>query len=73
MRDFSALYQQDPISSTGLIFKPADYRYAKFSDFETYNGKKEPKYRKEHIELRAFVDPAFSSDKDSDDAAIAIM
>lgn len=72
IRDFSALYQQDPITSTGMIFKPVDFRYAKLSDFEDYNGTKEPLYRKQHIELMAFVDPAFSSDKDSDDAAIAI-
>lgn len=73
IRDFSALYQQDPISSTWAVFKPADFRYAKLSDFETLNQKQQQLYRKEHIELRAFVDPAFSSDKDSDDASISIM
>lgn len=73
IRDFSALYQQDPIQSTGSIFKPADFRYARLSDFEIKNGKEAQLYRKEHIEMRAFVDPAFSSDKDSDEATIGIM
>lgn len=72
VRDFEALYQQDPIASMGAIFKPQDFRYAKLSDFEEY-GNKEPKYRKDHIEMRAFIDPAFSTDKDSDDASISIM
>lgn len=73
IRDFSALYQQDPISSTWVIFKPADFRYVKLSDFEILNQKRQQLYRKEHIELRWFVDPAFSTDKDSDDASVAIM
>ena len=72
VRDFEALYQQDPVASMGAIFKPQDFRYAKHSDFDAYGGK-EPLYKKEHIEMRAFIDPAFSSDKDSDDASIAIM
>jgi len=73
IRDFSALYQQDPISSTWAVFKPADFRYVKLSDFETINQRQKQLYRKEHIELRAIVDPAFSTDKDSDDASISIM
>lgn len=73
VRDFSALYQQDPISSTGQIFKPADFRYAKLSDFEMVNPREPQLYKKEHIEMRMFIDPAFSTDKDSDDASVAIM
>lgn len=72
-RDFSALYQQDPISSTGAIFKPSDFRNVKLSDFESIDPTKVQMYRKEHIDLRAFVDPAWSTDADSDDASVAIM
>ena len=72
VRDFEALYQQDPIASMGAIFKPQDFKYAKLSDFEDFWWK-EPKYRKDHMEMRAFIDPAFSTDKSSDDASIAIM
>lgn len=36
VRDFEALYQQDPIASMGAIFKPQDFRYAKLSDFEQF-------------------------------------
>lgn len=45
----------------------------KLSDFEILNQKQQQLYRKEHIELRGFVDPAFSTDPDSDDASVAIM
>lgn len=73
IRDFAALYQQNPLESTGSIFKPQDFRYAKLSDFEIFNWKTEPLYRKEHIELWMFVDPAFSTDTDSDEASVGIV
>lgn len=72
VRDFEALYQQDPIASMGNIFKPQDYRYAKLSDFDDSWGK-EPKYRKDHIEMWLCIDPAFSTGKTSDDAALAVV
>lgn len=73
VRDFAALYQQNPIESTWAIFKPSDFRYAKLSDFEIKNWKEQPKYQKDHIDLRIVCDPAFSTDRDSDDAAIWVV
>jgi len=63
-KDWSALYQQDPIASSNNIFKVTDLRYFKTSDFELSNWI----LKKEDLDVILAVDPAFSSSKTSDDA-----
>lgn len=67
VRDFAALYMQDPILSTWSIFKPSDFRYFLLSDFEKINW-----LNKKDFVLWAFIDPAFSTNKQSDDAVVMI-
>jgi hypothetical protein len=61
MRDFSALYQQDPIASSGVVFKKEDFRYFAMSDL-----------KKENFTFAIHVDPAFSTKKTSDGTAIMV-
>lgn len=61
IRDFSALYQQDPIKSTGQTFKKEDFRYYNLSDLKP-----------DDCTVSISVDPAFSSRGDSDDTAIIV-
>lgn len=68
VRDFAALYMQDPILSTGAIFKPSDFKYFNYSEFEM-----EWRWKKEHILLWIFIDPAFSTQSSSDDAVIMVV
>lgn len=67
VRDFSALYMQDPIMSTGAIFKPSDFRYFLMSDFEKVWW-----LNKKDFVMWCFIDPAFSTSKTSDDAVVMI-
>lgn len=67
IRDFSALYMQDPIMSTGAIFKPSDFKYFLLSDFEKVDW-----LLKKDFVLACFIDPAFSTSKTSDDAVVVI-
>lgn len=67
VRDFSALYQQDPILSTWSIFKPSDFRYFLLSDFEKVWW-----LNKNDIKLWIFIDPAFSTSSNSDDAVVMV-
>lgn len=62
VRDFAALYQQDPIASTGETFKKEDFRYYALSDLNPAD-----------FESAIYIDPAFSSRQDSDDTAIAVI
>jgi hypothetical protein len=61
VRDFEALYQQDPISGSGNIFKKEQFRYFALSDLN-----------KNDYTIALHVDPAFSTRNDSDDMAIAV-
>lgn len=67
VRDFAALYLQDPIASSGNIFTPDTFRYFLLSDFETVIG-----MRKQDFIMGIFVDPAFSTNKNSDDAVVIV-
>lgn len=69
VRDFAALYMQDPIKSTWAIFKPHTFRYFLESDFE----KSDWILKKEDIQLAIFVDPAFSTSNKSDDAVVMAL
>ena len=69
VRDFAALYQQDPIASMGGVFSKKDFRYFALSDFE----KVDSDTRRHHLEIGIFCDPAFSTRRGSDDfVAMAI-
>ena len=61
VRDFSALYQQDPIASTGQTFKKEDFRYFALSDL-----------KKEDFTVSISVDPAFSTRDSSDNTGITV-
>jgi len=61
VKDFEALYQQDPIAGSGNIFKKEDCRYFALSDLN-----------KDEYTIAIHVDPAFSSRDTSDDTAIAV-
>lgn len=61
VRDWSALYQQDPIKSTGNVFKKEEFSYFNLSELKP-----------EEYELAVHVDPAWSSRDDSDDIAIMV-
>ena len=63
IRDFSALYQQDPILSMSNIFKKETFRYFAISDFEHNLN------RNDFI-VRVFCDPAFSTRQNSDDLVV---
>lgn len=67
LRDREALYQQDPVASTGSIFKPP-FVYEEYSQlFDSAQA-----YRKDDIMMWIFIDPAFSTDKMSADAGIIV-
>lgn len=68
-KDFAALYQQDPIGASDWIFKRQYFTYFRMSDFEN----PESFLKFEDIRFAFFVDPAFSSDIDSDDACILLL
>jgi hypothetical protein len=68
-KDWAALYQQDPIWASSNIFNLNDLRYYLQSDFE----KADWILKKEDLYVWIFVDPAFSSSKNSDDAVIFAM
>lgn len=68
VRDFAALYQQDPVKSMGSVFKKEDFRYFYKSDF----------IKVWWINLNNFIfgihiDPAFSTNKNSDDTVIMLV
>lgn len=65
-KDWAALYQQDPIASSSNIFNLADLRYYLQSDFEKADGI----LKKDDLKCGIFVDPAFSTSRNSDDAVI---
>lgn len=65
-KDWSALYMQDPISSSSNIFKLSDLRYYLQSDFERADWI----LKKEDLKCIISVDPAFSSSNKSDDAVV---
>jgi len=58
MRDFAALYQQDPIVAMGALFKKEDFRYFAMSDLDA---------NKNDFEVGIVCDPAFSTRNGSDD------
>lgn len=66
LKDWSALYQQDPIASSSNIFKLTDLRYYLQSDFERADWI----LKKEDLKCIISVDPAFSSSNKSDDAVV---
>lgn len=68
-KDWSALYQQDPINSSSNIFSLADIMYYNQSDFERADGI----LKKHDLSCILSVDPAFSSSSKSDDAVIIGM
>ena len=68
-KDWAALYQQDPIASSSNIFNLADLRYFNLSDFERADWI----LKKEDLRVWLFIDPAFSSSKNSDDAVCISM
>lgn len=68
-KDWAALYQQDPIASSSNIFKLSDLRRYLMSDFEKADGI----LKKSDLRCVMYVDPATSTRKDSDDAAVFIM
>ncbi len=61
VRDFEALYQQDPIKASGQTFKKEDFRYKILSELDPND-----------FTAAIHVDPAFSSRDDSDDTAIIV-
>ncbi len=65
-RDWAALYQQDPIWSSSNIFELKNLRYFLMSDFE----KEWSILKKTYFNVWIYVDPAFSSSKNSDDASV---
>ncbi len=65
-KDFSALYQQDPIASSSNIFSLSDIMYYNQSDFERADWI----LKKQDLSCILSVDPAFSSSSKSDDAVI---
>ena len=65
-KDWSALYQQDPINSASNIFSLADIMHYNQSDFERADGI----LKKQDLNCILSVDPAFSSSSKSDDAVI---
>ena len=65
-KDWSALYQQDPINSASNIFSLSDLCYYNQSDFERSDGI----LKKQDLTCILSVDPAFSTSHNSDDAVI---
>jgi len=61
-RDFAALYQQDPIASSGSYFNKEEFKYFALSDLTP-----------DEFETGVFIDPAFSSREASDETAIAAV
>jgi predicted phage terminase large subunit-like protein len=61
VRDFEALYQQDPIRASGAVFKKQDFRYFNMSDINS-----------DDFTFAVSVDPAWSTNTSSDDVAIAV-
>lgn len=62
VRDWAALYMQDPIGSAGTLFGMEDFRYFALSDLD-------PK----DFTFAVHIDPAFSTRKESDDTAIMVI
>jgi len=67
LRDWMALYMQDPVASTGSIFKPP-FKYEEYYQLFEWTQA----YRKEDIMIGIFIDPAFSTSATSDDASIIV-
>ena len=65
-KDWAALYQQDPIASTSNMFRLENLRTYLQSDFERADWI----LKKEDLKCIIYVDPAFSSSKNSDDAVV---
>lgn len=65
-KDWAALYQQDPIASSSNIFDMHALKYFHLSDFEKVDGI----LQKSDLEIWVFIDPAFSTNKNSDDAVV---
>lgn len=63
-RQFSAMYQGDPVGASGTTFPASSFKYFALSDMET------GRWKKDDFEVGIFVDPAFSTRTNSDDAVI---
>jgi len=61
VRDWASMYQQDPLTSSGAVFKPEDFRYFALSDL-----------KKENFTFAVHIDPAFSTKKTSDGTAVIV-
>lgn len=61
VRDFEALYMQDPIKASGETFKKETFKYFALSDLKF-----------EDFTIAIHIDPAWSTKKTSDDLAIAV-
>lgn len=68
-RDWAALYQQDPIAASSNIFDMHALKYFHLSDFE----KADWILLKQDLEVDIFIDPAFSTNKNSDDAVVIAL
>lgn len=66
--NWSALFQQDPINAQNGIFRREMFQYFKLSDFERADGI----LKKHDLTCGIFIDPAFSSSKNSDDATVCL-
>lgn len=62
VRDFASMYQQDPIAAGSETFKKQDFRYFAMSDIKP-----------ENFTFAIIIDPAWSTKKESDDTAIAVI
>lgn len=60
-RDWEALYMQDPIKSSGNVFKKEEFNYFALSDIEWKD-----------YTLAIHIDPAWSTRSESDDLAVAV-
>lgn len=61
IRDFEALYQQDPIKGSGNIFKKEEFKYFALSDIKW-----------DDYTLAIHIDPAWSTRSESDDFAVSV-
>jgi len=68
-KNWEALYQQDPIASMDWIFAREYFDYFLLSDFEKADGI----LKKSDLKCGLFIDPAFSSSQQSDDAVIHLL
>lgn len=72
-KDWAALYMQDPINSSQTIFNINDIRYFINSQFDEVN-KHTPTYiNKDDMRCIIYIDPAFSSSANSDDAVWVLI